>query len=204
MEQPVLEHARVLGSRVVLAPACTELGRAIYPQLKKEEQLYQWLHWDGPLNEQDMAARWGDWRSQEDLAAGVDYVFALLDPQDGAPVGELALCFRGHCFVGDLAYWILPEFQGTGRGKQAVELATWLAFEHLGASLLTADVIVGNERSAGLLLGQGFRKAEEQSSSRPLADSETSADRPLWTFTLGRRSWLRRGDRAQPVSAEVR
>lgn len=204
MEQPILEHAYVAAPRVILAPVNPELGRAIYSQLTAAHGLYEWLHWDGPLNEQDMAARWGDWRSREDLAAGVDYVFALLDPADGAPVGELALCFRGHCFVGDLAYWILPQFQGAGRGKQAVELATWLAFEHLGASLLTADVIAGNERSAGLLAGQGFRKAEEQSIARPLADSATSADRPLWTFTLGRRSWLRRTDATQPDSAEIR
>ena len=204
MDQPILEHARVEGSRVVLAPATPELGRAIHGQLTGAHALYEWLHWDGPVNEQDMAARWGYWRSQEDLAAGVDYVFALLDPQGGAPVGELALCFRGHNFVGDLAYWILPEFQGAGRGKQAVELATWLAFEHLGATLLTADVIVGNERSAGLLTGLGFRKAEEQPSTRQLDDSELSADRPQWTFTLGRRTWLRRTDPTTPLSAELR
>ncbi|MFT7679203.1 MAG: RimJ/RimL family protein N-acetyltransferase [Planctomycetota bacterium] len=204
MDQPILEHARVGGSLVILAPATPELGRAIHGRLAGAKDLYEWLHWDGPVNEQDMAARWGDWRSQEDLAAGVDYVFALLDPQGGAPVGELALCFRGHNFVGDLAYWILPEFQGAGLGKQAVGLAIWLAFEHLGASLLTADVIVGNERSAGLLSGLGFRKAEEQPSTRQLAGSELSADRPQWTFTLGRRSWLRRADATQPKAAEVR
>ena len=199
MKQPVLEAVRVHGSKVALVPASPAAGRAIYPDLASSPEIFRWMHWRGPIHVEDMAARWGDWRGRSDEQNGVDYVFCLQDPVSEQPIGGLNLRFGGHLFCGDLAYWVLPEFQGRGVGGEAVGLATWLSFEHLAAQLLIAEVFEGNEASTRLLGAQGFRRAEEAGGSMGSAAGQGA----LWAYTLGRRTWLRRKGRIQPEAAEV-
>lgn len=183
-------------------PASPAAGHGIYPDLVGCNEIYQWLHWKGPVNSDDMAARWGDWRSRGAEHDGVDYVFCLQDPASERPIGGLNLRFRGHLFCGDLGYWVLPEFQGAGVGSEAVGLATWLSFEHLAGQLMIAEVFVGNERSSRLLERQGFRRAEEAASAQ-LDDQGNATERPVWTYTLGRRTWLRDDRAVEPVAAEI-
>lgn len=203
MQQPVLESVLIRGERVVLAPASAEAGLAVYPELARSPEIFEWLHWDGPLCAEDMAARWSDWRTREGTDNGVDYVFSLQRPGDERPIGGLNLRFRGHLFCGDLGYWLLPEFHGQGIGAEAVRLAAWLTFEHLAGQLLIAEIFEGNEPSRRLLERQGFRRSEEADvSSRGIASCCAGAERAVWTYTLGRRTWAR-GGAAPPVGAEV-
>lgn len=204
MKQPVLELAHLTGERVVLAPASPEAGSEVYPDLARSPEIFEWLHWDGPLCAEDMAARWGDWRSRSDLQQGVDYVFCLQLPGQTRPVGGLNLRFRGHLFSGDLGYWVLPEFHGRGIGAEAVGLAAWLTFEHLAGQLLIAEIFEGNEPSRRLLERQGFRRSEEGDVAGSCLTSRCAGgERPVWTYTLGRRTWAR-GAPIAPVAAEVR
>ncbi len=203
MQQPVLQNARITGERVVLAPASAEAGLAVYPDLARSGEIFEWLHWDGPLCAEDMAARWSDWRTREDLGQGVDYVFCLQRPGDERPIGGLNLRFRGHLFCGDLGYWLLPEFHGQGIGAEAVRLAAWLTFEHLAGQLLIAEIFEGNEPSRRLLERQGFRRSEEADvSAREIASRCAGGERKVWTYTLGRRTWAR-GDGVAPVGADL-
>lgn len=61
--------------------------------------------------------------------------------------------------VAALAYWILPEHQGEGYGREAVSLLLEYGFDELRLHRVWADCRVTNEASRGLLASLGF--AEE-------------------------------------------
>ncbi|MFB6188852.1 MAG: GNAT family N-acetyltransferase [Halapricum sp.] len=58
--------------------------------------------------------------------------------------------------VGDLAYWILPEHQNEGYGREAVSLLLDYGFEELRLNRAQADILATNEPSRGLLESLGF------------------------------------------------
>lgn len=84
----------------------------------------------------------------------------LLACVDGEPVGAVMLLEADQSSgTGDLAYWILPEFQGEGYATAALGLLMEYAFEELRLHRLQADVLATNDASRGLLESLGF--AEE-------------------------------------------
>lgn len=60
--------------------------------------------------------------------------------------------------VGEVAYWILPESQGEGYGREAVSLLLEYGFDELRLNRVEADCLVTNEASSGLLESLGFTR----------------------------------------------
>ncbi|QSG08271.1 GNAT family N-acetyltransferase [Halapricum desulfuricans] len=60
--------------------------------------------------------------------------------------------------VADLAYWILPEHQGEGFGREAVSLLLEYGFEELRLHRVRADCLATNDASRGLLESLGFSR----------------------------------------------
>mgnify|MGYP000035352282 CR=1 FL=1 len=60
--------------------------------------------------------------------------------------------------LGELAYWILPEYQGAGYGREAVSLLLEYGFEELRLNRIQADCVATNEASSGLLESLGFTR----------------------------------------------
>lgn len=60
--------------------------------------------------------------------------------------------------VADLSYWILPEHQGEGYGREAVSLILSYGFDELRLHRVRADCYATNEGSIGLLESLGFTR----------------------------------------------
>lgn len=58
--------------------------------------------------------------------------------------------------LGEIAYWILPEYQGEGYGREAVSLLLEYGFEELRLNRVAADCLATNDASRGLLESLGF------------------------------------------------
>jgi RimJ/RimL family protein N-acetyltransferase len=128
---------------------------------------------------------------------GYDYHFAVVGREDGRFSGSLGARFAGHPHAADLGYWIAVDRWGRGYASEAISLVTWLCFEHLEATLLYANVFVGNVASRRALEKSGFELAHV---SRPVFDG---AVREQWHMSLTRSQF--QGERAGrgPRSAEV-
>lgn len=83
----------------------------------------------------------------------------LLAVVDGDPVGATALFDADPSSgAGDLAYWVLPEFQGNGYAKEALSLLLEYAFEELRLHRVQADLVATNDASRGLLESLQFTR----------------------------------------------
>jgi len=58
--------------------------------------------------------------------------------------------------VADLAYWVLPEHQGKGYGREAISLLLSYGFEELRLHRVRADCLATNDVSRGVLESLGF------------------------------------------------
>jgi len=58
--------------------------------------------------------------------------------------------------LGELAYWILPEYQGQGYGREAVSLVLEYSFDELRLNRAQADCLATNSGSRGVLESLGF------------------------------------------------
>jgi RimJ/RimL family protein N-acetyltransferase len=79
-------------------------------------------------------------------------------PGEGpTPIGAVVLfnITRHHA---ELAYWLLPEYQGEGHATEAARLVVEYAFETLGLHRVHAKTVDDNEASQALLERLGFAK----------------------------------------------
>jgi RimJ/RimL family protein N-acetyltransferase len=85
--------------------------------------------------------------------------FLLVRQRDSALVGGIGLHLLDETNrSAEIGYWIGAPFRRQGYGKEAVAAVTRLAFSALGLHRLEAHVFRGNEASAQLLKGNGFRR----------------------------------------------
>lgn len=78
-------------------------------------------------------------------------------PDDAVSVGTVSLFdVVPESGVGSIAYWIAPEFQGSGFGRAAVRRLLTYAFDERRLNRVRADVLAGNDASVALLERLGF------------------------------------------------
>lgn len=113
-----------------------------------DHRIRDWIGGNEP-NEADDIARW----------IGAENAVHFLPSLDDEPIGH-AWLFRIDRSAGraELGYWIAPEHQGEGYGTEAAERVVEYAFEDLGCNRVIARVYEGNEASARILEGLGFRQ----------------------------------------------
>ncbi len=95
--------------------------------------------------------RWQeDWR-----AGGLTRAFAARDAANGALVGgcEVRLVGDG---IGNMSYWIFPDYRGRGFASRAARLACAWAFATLGVERMEVYVEVDNLASRGVARKAGF------------------------------------------------
>ena len=205
MTQPVLDDVRLVGERAALRPTRRGDAADVYLELAGDTGIFDWILWDGPTSIEDLAERYGRWRRTG--PAGVDYSFAITDPNGDEMRGTLSARFSQSPYIGDVGYLVLTKDHGRGLATDAIRLASHLCFTHLAAQLMTAEVMVGNERSARALERVGFERAPEAPTTRSLGivpgEALTKADRPMWTYTLTRRQFDARQPGWKPVSEHV-
>jgi RimJ/RimL family protein N-acetyltransferase len=185
----------VLGKLTRLRPPHVDDAEDTYRMIAGRRAILDWLEWPGPALAEEMREQARHWRKEEGGAA--NYQLAILRHPQGTfesleVVGALSLRFIDHPDRGDLGYWVGVEHQRQGFASEAVGLATWLAFEVLGASSLSACVFVPNVASRRVLLKHGFELREEAESGT------TPEQRPRWQLQLARESWSARPDKLVP------
>lgn len=81
----------------------------------------------------------------------------LLACVDDDPIGAVMLInVDQNAGTGDLAYWLLPEYQGKGFGREALDLLLRTAFRDQRLHRVQADTLATNDASRGLLEAIGF------------------------------------------------
>jgi len=94
---------------------------------------------------------------EETISEGDGYWFVVT--ADGEATGAVMFPdVREGDGLADLAYWILPEHQGEGLGREAVSLLLEYGFAELRLHRVRADCLVTNEASRGLLESLGFSR----------------------------------------------
>ncbi len=201
MRQPVLDYARLTGELVVLRPACRHDAEEAFPLIHRQRPILDWLVWQGPADVEELRENLGHWATASD--AGGNYRFALEEKVSGRFCGTIGLRFVDHPFVGDVGYWIGERFWGRGLATEANFLVAHLAFRHLAATVLTAEVFSGNEASCRVLEKNGYRR-EPGVQMRPLTDDALRSDREQWVFTLARSAFAEMHEGRVPLEEEVR
>lgn len=79
------------------------------------------------------------------------------EPGDGARVGAVELDpIEWDRSRAEVAFWIAPDHQGVGYGRDAVETVVGYVFDQLGLHKLAAEALATNEASTRLLESLGF------------------------------------------------
>ncbi|MCP3914603.1 MAG: GNAT family N-acetyltransferase [bacterium] len=183
MNQPTLEYARLEGELVVIRPIRPADAAAVFPLIHGQRSVLDWLVWQGPETVYELSDIYAHWATPSDN--GTNYHFALDEKSSGELCGTFALRFLDHPFVGDVGYWLGEHFWSRGIGTEANMLVAYLAFEHLGATALTAEVFVGNEASCRVLEKTGYRR-ERAVRTRPVQLEQSRADKTEWVYALTR------------------
>ncbi|MEM7310009.1 MAG: GNAT family N-acetyltransferase [Planctomycetota bacterium] len=194
---PRLRHARLVGKRVELVPLEAGYAERAFAMLHNNEAILRWLVWDGPTSLEDLREFYCRWivPTQE----GDDYHFAILDRETGAFAGSIGPRFAGHRGIGDVGYWLAPEFWGRGLMTDAVRLVNYLAFRYLAATAMTAYVFVGNDGSRRVLENAGYAmlhvaKAKAVKRGEPVDE---------WYFSLLRHEFERDSAEYRPIEETV-
>ncbi|HUR28301.1 MAG TPA: GNAT family N-acetyltransferase [Planctomycetota bacterium] len=191
----VLAELDVLGKLTRLRPPRTQDADHAYRMIAGRREILDWLEWPGPAHPDELREQARHWRKESDDAA--NYQLAILRRPQGTfeaheVVGAMSLRFVDHPDRCDLGYWIGVEHQKQGFASEAVGLATWIAFEVLGANSASACVFVPNAASRRVLEKHGFEVREEAECAT------TCAQRPRWQLKLERESWSARTDALRP------
>lgn len=133
------------GDRLTLRPVEPEDHDFLYRHWCSRP-IRRWVNVESPLAREEFEEWFAD-----DAAAH------FLPCLDGDPVGCVFLMgIDDVADRGEVGYWILPERQGEGFGREALDLALRWAFEDRNLHRVMARVFEGNEPSANLLESAGF------------------------------------------------
>jgi RimJ/RimL family protein N-acetyltransferase len=202
LARPV-ELTRVAGEGVLLRPVRASDAPRVYELVGGNHDILRWLVWEGPESIADLEGRFEHWaRPAKDA---VDYLFAVAeraapDATDEPLVGTLGLRCSGHAGMADVGYWIGQPYWGRGYATEAIGLATWLAFRHLGAHTVSASVFVGNDASRRALERNGFRLTH----TGPARQDTPGRSVTEWVLTRIRTGWEADPERREPTAEDVR
>ena len=147
MPGPVFES----GERVSLH-TIEEDDLEVFARARNDPDVRRPLTLDSPENMESLEEFY------EETISGRDgtHLLACLDDD---PIGAVMLIGVDQTSgTGDLAYWLLPEFQGEGYASEALSLLLRTAFRDQRLHRVQADVLATNESSRGLLESLGFRE----------------------------------------------
>lgn len=196
----MLCDARLEGEQVVLRPVRPSDAAQAFPLIHDRREILDWLVWRGPGDLDEMEEVYSRWITPSER--GTNYQFAITERATDRFSGTLSLRFADHPWVGDVGYWLARRAWGRGFASEANYLAAHLAFRHLGARVLTAEVFLGNEASARVLAKNGYER-EPAPRMRPIEDHPTEVDREQWIFSLTRSRFERIFARRRPVLERV-
>ena len=197
MKQPILEHARMEGERIVLRPLSVDDVATSFELVHGRTEITDWLVWNGPKTPEELVPWYENWARHE--GDGANYHFAIVEREARTFHGAIGLRFIDHPFQADLGYWLDPDRWGRGYMSEAVEMVTWLAFEHLATQLAYALVFEGNAGSVKVLERAGFRHD-------PLGTTSVEKKSEVRTeefYGLSRADWEKAGRRGRPIRCEV-
>ncbi len=198
-ERP-LSDVRLRADRVRLRPLVRADARAAFELVHGRESILRWLIWPGPKDVAELESAYAHWVIPQVVRP--IYRLAIEEAASSLFAGTISLRFPDQARVANLGYWIGEEFQGRGLGSEAIALTCYLAFEHLGCVLLTAEVFVGNDASARVLEKSGFRR--ERTLRQTTFDTPAgpgSGSREQWVYTLTPSDFARRAE-PQPLVEE--
>jgi len=191
--QPVLRGTRLEGQRVLLRPLVSADADVAFPMIHGRTPILEWLVWQGPSDVVDLRKRFESWHQTTEK--GHSYRFAIVDCETQEFVGTMGLRCVDHLFHVELGYWLTEDVWGRGFGTESVQLADYLAFNYLKATVVMAEVFVGNHGSCHVLERNGFRR--ERRVHRALGVPPEARGGERWFYTLTRGTYTR-------VNAEYR
>ena len=193
-----LAHVRLAGEHAHIRAHMPADGAPAFALLERREEILRWLVWDGPSSVSELCEHYAHWCFES--GADCDYRLAIEERASGALAGSISIRFGGHPGQGDVGYWVGLPFQGRGLGGEALELAAYLAFEHLAAQSLYAWVFVENLASRRILERAGFTLVR----TVPGRIVKRGAPVDEWHFVLRANEWrrVRRDFRPQVVELE--
>ena len=197
--QPVLQRAELKGQRVLLRPLSSADAEVAFPLIHERVPILEWLVWQGPQDVEDLRKRFENWHQSTDH--GHSYRFAIVDRETQAFVGTMGLLCVDHLLHVELGYWLAEHVWGRGCGTEAIQLANHLAFGYLKATVVTAEVFVGNHGSCQVLERNGF--VRERRVHRALGVPVFGRGYERWFYTLTRGDHARMDAIAEPISAQV-
>ena len=197
--RPILAHVELEGERIAMRPLAASDADVAFPLIYRREPILEWLVWQGPKDLDELRERFGVWRGRTD--SGRSYRLAILDRETGAFVGTMGLRVFDRLFQVELGYWLAEKVWGRGFATEAVWLADWLAFQHLSATVVTAEVFVGNHGSCRVLERNGF--VRERSVRRVPELPVGARGHERWIYTLTRGDFLREHSANEPRLAHV-
>jgi RimJ/RimL family protein N-acetyltransferase len=106
------------------------------------------------LSRGELTDAWCPWQRETPL--GIQYQLAIEELESGQFRGSFVIRCELAGQTAEVGYWVDPNHWGRGLGREALRLAQWWAFSHLGARSITARVQPDNARSIRLLEGLGF------------------------------------------------
>lgn len=183
MNQPILSHAELEGDHITMRPLAPEDADAGFGLIFRRPAILKWLVWKGPKDLADLRERFGLWRGR--LDGGPSYRFALVERSSGSFIGTMGLRCAEPLFQVELGYWLAEEVWGKGYGTEAIRLADYLAFRHLSATVVTAEVFVGNQGSCRVLEKNGFQRQRTVRRVPELPPTDPGHERWIYTLTLG-------------------
>jgi ribosomal-protein-alanine N-acetyltransferase len=182
------------GERVLLRPAREADAAQAFPLLHGRREVLDWLVWQGPESVEELASKYRSWNVHDEH--GQTILATIVERSSLRMRGSLSVRAgpeRAH----ELGYWIDPAVWGHGLGSEAVGLACWLAFEHLGAELVGASVFDGNQGSARVLEKNGLVRSPGAPRCRG------AESRPQHGYLIERAAWLRLPGRVRPLEAHL-
>lgn len=197
-KQPVLGRLDLQGELVRLRPLTPDDADVAFPLIYRRRPILDWLVWQGPTGLDDLRERFATWRAR--LETGRSYRLAIEDPA-GEFVGSIGLrCFE-RLFQVELGYWLAEAAWGKGYATEAIRLADHVAFRHLDATVVTAEVFVGNHASCRVLERNGFRRERTLRRVPEIPPDVPGHER--WIYTLTRGDYVAKHGDFRPLREEI-
>jgi [ribosomal protein S5]-alanine N-acetyltransferase len=193
--QPTLSWVELEGERALLRPVRPSDAEHAFPLIHGRREVLDGLIWQGPATLTELADHWMHWATPGEV--GFRYLFAIVDKPSARICGTIGLRFHEEPFRGDTGYWIGSPFWGQGIGTEAIGLLSHLAFRHLEARTVGAEVFLGNTASCRVLEKNHFVRAAET-----ITREVEGGRREEWVYDLDRERYLTL-DPLQPLAESV-
>ena len=144
------------GERIAIRKLVETDAEAIQKNIS-DEDILTYTQTPNPYKLSD--AEWFIEKSLAGYESGKEYNFGIVMKGSTEVIGMISLMHIGKKHqVAELGYWIAKKHWGQGIMKEAVSLILSFGFEEVGLKSVHAYVAEPNARSAGVLLGSGFKE----------------------------------------------